>query len=169
MRLASLSHGGEQQNWSPYQFARHSIVSDMIGRVLGNTPDASDSEIAEFVHHKGREVKNPRTSFMACLSAMVVQAMQGHRMALFRQQRQSDEQHRKVAERQEIERMVKCAQFFLAQIEHHLAGKSVDSSSLKTASSYLQFHLPSLPQPLQEQVGFALQKLKMAPVMVNSP
>jgi hypothetical protein len=145
------------------------IVSDMIGRVLANTHDASDSEIAEFVRHKGREVRNPRISFMACLSAMVVQAMQGHRMVLYRGQRQSDEQHREVAQRQEIEKMAECAQFFLAQIEQHLAGKSVDSSSLKTASGYLQFHQASLPQPLQERVGFALQRLNMPQEMANSP
>lgn len=151
------------------RLAADRIVLDMIGRVLANTPDVSDSEIAEFVCHKGREIKNPRISFMACLSAMVVQAMQGHRMVLYRRQRQSDEQHREVVQREEIEKMVECAQFFLAQIEQHLAGNSVDSSSLRTASGYLQFHLPSLPQPLQEQVGFALQRLNMPQEMANSP
>jgi predicted dithiol-disulfide oxidoreductase (DUF899 family) len=33
-------------------------------------------------NHKGREIKSPKTSFMVCLSAVVVGAMQGYRMAL---------------------------------------------------------------------------------------
>jgi hypothetical protein len=46
----------------------------MIQQVLINTPDVSDDEIADFVYHKGREIRNPKTSFMACLSAVVVGA-----------------------------------------------------------------------------------------------
>jgi len=41
------------------RLADDGIVSNMIRQVLVNTPDASDSEIAEFVPHKGREIRNP--------------------------------------------------------------------------------------------------------------
>ena len=78
------------------------IVCDMIRRVLPNTPDASDGEISEFVSHKAREIQKPKTSFMACLSAMVVQALQGHRMVLYRQQRQTERQHREIAKCKEV-------------------------------------------------------------------
>jgi hypothetical protein len=50
--------------------------------VLINTPDASDAEIADFVHHKGREIKNPKTSLMACPSAVLVGAIQGRSWGL---------------------------------------------------------------------------------------
>jgi hypothetical protein len=74
------------------RLADDAVVSNMIRQVLINTPDASDGEIADFVYHKGREIKNPKTSFTACLSAMVVGAMQGHRMALYRQQKQKEQE-----------------------------------------------------------------------------
>ena len=113
----------------------------MIHQVLINTPDASDAEIAEFVHHKGREIKNPKTSFMACLSAIVVGAMQGHRMALYRQQRQKEQEQREAEQRRKLEETVQCAEFLVAKLEQHLAGQTISASSQKEAIGFLQFHL----------------------------
>jgi hypothetical protein len=98
----------------------------MIRQVLINTPDASDAEIADFIHHKGREIKNPKTSFMACLSAVVVGAMQGHRMALYRQQRQKEQEQHEADLRCEFEKTVQCSEFWLGKLEQHLAGRTVD-------------------------------------------
>jgi hypothetical protein len=95
----------------------------MIRQVLINTPDASDAEIAEFVHHKGREIKTPRASFMACLSAVVVGAMQGHRIALYRQQRQKQQEQREAEQRRKLEETVECAELLVAKLEQHLAGQ----------------------------------------------
>ena len=88
----------------------------MIRQVLINTPDA---EIADFVHHKGREIKNPKTSFMACLSAAVVGSMQGNWMRLYREQEQKEQQQREAEQRTKLEETVKRAEFFVARLEQH--------------------------------------------------
>ena len=131
----------------------------MIRQVLINTPDASDAEIAEFVHHKGREIKNPKTSFMACLSAVVVGAMQGHRMALYRQQRQKEQQQREAEQRRKLEETVQCAEFLVTKLEQHLAGQRISASSQKEAMGFLQFHLSRLPATLQQRIRNTLQGL----------
>jgi hypothetical protein len=59
------------------RLADDSVVLNMIRQVQANTSGASHTEIVDFMHHKGREIKKPETSFMACLSAMVVSALKG--------------------------------------------------------------------------------------------
>ena len=141
------------------RLADDNIVSNMIYQVLINTPDASDAEIADFIHDKGREIRNPKTSFMACLSAMVVGAMQGHRMALYRQQRQREEQQREAEQRRKLEETVQCSEFLVAKLEQHLAGQKIGASTQKEAIGFLQFHLPRLPATLQQRIRYAMQGL----------
>ena len=131
----------------------------MIQQVLINTPDASDDEIADFVHHKGREIRNPKTSFMACLSAVVVGAMQGHRMALYRQQKQKEQEQREAEQQRKLEETIQCAGFLVAKLEQHLAGQTISASSQKEAIGFLQFHLEKLPATLQQRIRNTLQGL----------
>jgi hypothetical protein len=135
------------------------IVWNMIRQVQINTPDASDAEIADFVRHKGGQIKNPKTSFMACLSAMVVGAMQGHRMSLYRQQKQKEQERREAEQRSKLQEIVQYSEFWLATLDRHLAGQAVHPSTLKDAIGLLQFHLPQLPQVLQERIEAALQRV----------
>ena len=139
--------------------ADDSIVSNMIRQVLINTPDASDQEIADFVRHKGSQIKNPKTSFMACLSAMVVSAMQGHRMTLYRQEKQKERAQREAEQREEFENIMHCAEFFAAQLEQHFAGEPIDSLTLRNAEVFLRAHIPQLPERLKQQVQHTLQRL----------
>jgi hypothetical protein len=139
------------------RLADDDIVSNMIRQVLINTPDASDAEIAYFVHHKGREIKNPKTSFMACLSAVVVGAMQGHRMALYRQQRQKERQRQEAEQRRKLDETVGYSKFWLNKLEQQLGGQTVDPSRLKDAIGFLRFHLPQLPATLQQRIRNTLQ------------
>jgi hypothetical protein len=138
------------------RLADDNIVLNMIRQVLINTPDASDAEIAEFVHHKGREIRNPKTSFMACLSAVVVGAMQGHRMALYRQQKQKEQE---AEQQRKLEETIQCAGFLVAKLEQHLAGQRISASSQKEAIGFLQFHLQQLPATLQQRIRNTLQRL----------
>jgi hypothetical protein len=139
------------------RLADDSIVLKMIRQVQINTPDATDSEIADFVYHKGRQIKNPKTSFTACLSVMVVGAMQGHRMALYRQQRQKEQEQREAERRRKFDETVHYSEFWLNKLEQRLAGRAVDPSSLKDAIGFLQFHLQQLPATLQQRIRNTLQ------------
>lgn len=141
------------------RLADDNIVSNMICQVLTNTPDATDSEIADFVHHKGREIKNPKTSFMACLSAVVVGAMQGHRMSLYRQQRKREQQQYEAEQHRKLEETVQCAEFWFTKLAQHLAGQGISASTQKEAIGFLQFHLPQLPATLQQRIQCALRGL----------
>jgi hypothetical protein len=111
-----------------------------------------------FVHHKGREIKNPKTSLMACLSAVVVGAMQGHRMALYRQQKQKEQEQRYADQRRRLAETVQCAEFLVAKLEQHVAGHRISASSQKEAIGFLQFHLSQLPATLQ-RIRYATQGL----------
>jgi hypothetical protein len=141
------------------RLADDNIVWNMIRQMLINTPDASDAEIADFIHHKGREIKNPKTSFMACLSAVVVGAMQGHRMALYRQQRQKEQEQHEADLRCEFEKTVQCSEFWLGKLEQHLAGRTVDPSTLQNAEAFLRAHIPLLAERLQQRVQCTLQRV----------
>jgi 5-methylthioribose kinase len=66
-----------------------------------------------------REIKNPKTSFMACLSAAVVGSMQGNWMRLYREQEQKEQQQREAEQRTKLEETVKRAEFFVARLEQH--------------------------------------------------
>jgi hypothetical protein len=139
--------------------ADDSIVSNMIRQVLINTPNASDQEIADFVRHKGSQIKNPKSSFMACLSSMVVSAMQGHRMTLYRQQKQKERAQREAEQREEFENIMHCAEFFAAQLEQHFAGEPIDSLTVRNAEVFLRAHIPQLPERLKQHVQHALERL----------
>lgn len=127
--------------------------------MLINTPDASDVEIADFIHHKGERDQKPEDEFHGVLVSGGGRCSARTPDTLYRQQRQKEQEQREAEQRRKLEETVQCAEFLVTKLEEHLAGQRISASSQKEAIGFLQFQLQQLPATLQQRIRCVLQGL----------